>query len=325
MQLLLQVRDLAVSYAMDGRRQNVAIDDLNFDIAVGEAVGLLGESGCGKTTLGLALLRLLPKGGRVLRGTMTFREKDLMTLAERDLRKVRGAGISMICQEPGMALNPVIRVGDQIAEVLCSHRQLSRAHAREEARSLLAQVGFTTKSRIDLAFPHQLSGGQQQRVAIAQAIACHPALIIADEPTTALDAVTQMEILGLLKSLQEKLHLAFLLISHNPDELEHFVDRILVMYAGRVVEEGPARNVIQSPLHPYTQGLLRARPSNSSSANHKRPLPVIPGEPPDLADLPVGCAFEARCPDARNVCRMQRPEEVRPEASRRVACFNYAH
>ena len=323
MQPLLQVRDLAVSYAMDGRRQSVAIDDLNFDIAEGEAVGLLGESGCGKTTLGLSLLRLLPKGGRLLRGAITFREKDLMTLAERDLQKVRGAGISMVYQEPGLALNPVIRVGDQIAEVLRSHGPLSLARAREEARALLAQVGFTGENRIDLAFPHQLSGGQQQRVAIAQAIACRPALIIADEPTTALDARTQMEILALLKSLQEKLHLAFLLISHNPDELEHFVDRILVMYAGRVIEEGPARNVIQSPLHPYTQGLLRARPS--TGANHKRPLAVIPGEPPDLADLPVGCAFEARCPDARSVCRMRKPEEAWPEASRRVACINYAH
>jgi oligopeptide/dipeptide ABC transporter ATP-binding protein len=210
-------------------------------------------------------------------------------------------------------------------EVLRAHTSLSRAQAREEARALLAQVGLAGANRIDLAYPHQLSGGQKQRVAIAQAIACHRVLIIADEPTTALDAVTQIEILALLKSLQEKLHIAFLLISHNPDELEHFVDRILVMYAGRLVEEGPARNVLQSPLHPYTQGLLRARPSNSSSANHKRPLPLIPGEPPDLADLPVGCAFEARCPDARSVCRMRRPQQVWPEVSRRVACTNYAH
>jgi peptide/nickel transport system ATP-binding protein len=260
-----------------------------------------------------------------LRGTITFRETNLLTLTERDLRKVRGAGISMVYQEPGMALNPVIRVGDQIAEVLRSHRPLSRARTREEARALLAQVGFPVESRIDMAYPHQLSGGQQQRVAIAQAIACRPALIIADEPTTALDAVTQREILALLKDLQQKLNLAFLLISHNPDELEQFADRILVMYAGRVVEEGPARNVIQSPLHPYTQGLLRARPSTGSGANHKRPLAVIPGEPPDLADLPVGCAFEARCPDARSLCRMRQPPQALLEVSRRVACINYAH
>jgi oligopeptide/dipeptide ABC transporter ATP-binding protein len=325
MQPLLQVRDLAIGYARDGRQQGIAIDGLSFDIAAGEAVGLLGESGCGKTTLGLALLRLLPKGGSVLRGTITFRETDLLTLSERDLRKVRGAEISMVYQEPGMALNPMVRVGDQIAEVLRSHASLSRKAARGKARDLLAQVGLGGENRIDLAFPHQLSGGQQQRVAIAQAIACRPALIIADEPTTALDAGTQTEILALLKGLQEQLHLAFLLITHNPDELEHFVDRILVMYAGRVVEEGPARNVMQSPLHPYTQGLLRARPSNRSSANQKRPLAVIPGEPPDLADLPAGCVFEARCPDARHLCRIKRPEEVQPEVSRRVACFNYAN
>jgi oligopeptide/dipeptide ABC transporter ATP-binding protein len=325
MQPLLQVQNLEVRYSLDGERQSVAVDDLSFSISAGEAVGVLGESGCGKTTLGLSLLRLLPKAARVLRGAVLFRGRDLVTLAERDLRKVRGAGISMVHQEPGMALNPVIRVGDQIAEVLRSHDSLSWTRAREEARALLAQVGLAGEKRIDLAYPHQLSGGQKQRVVIAQAIACHPALVIADEPTTALDAATQMEILTLLKSLQNKLQLAFLLISHNPDELEHFVDRILVMYAGRVVEEGPARNVIQAPLHPYTQGLLRARPTAVPGAKRKLPLAVIPGEPPDLTDLPAGCAFEARCSDGRSLCRTRKPEEVWPEAARRVCCINYAH
>ncbi|HWX54033.1 MAG TPA: ABC transporter ATP-binding protein [Verrucomicrobiae bacterium] len=322
---LLQVKDLAVCYGSAARRQSAAIDNLSFNIADGEAVGLLGESGCGKTTLGLSLLGLLPAGARVLRGTVIFRGTDILGLAERDLQKIRGAGISMVYQEPGMALHPVIRVGDQIAAVLRSHKPLSREQARIEARGLLAQVGLDVENRIDLAYPHQLSGGQQQRVAIAQAIACHPALIIADEPTTALDTATQMDILTLLKGLQEKLQVAFLLISHNPDELKHFVDRILVMYAGRVIEEGPVHEVIQSPLHPYTRGLLGARPSAGLSADHKRPLAVIPGEPPDLADLPAGCAFEGRCSEGRRICRMQKPEEVRPEVSRRVACFNYAH
>ncbi|HWZ43910.1 MAG TPA: ABC transporter ATP-binding protein [Candidatus Saccharimonadales bacterium] len=325
MQPLLQVRNLEVCYALDDRRQSIAVDGLSFDITSGEAVGVLGESGCGKTTLGLSLLRLLPKAASVLRGAVVFQGKDLLTLAECDLRRVRGAGISMVYQEPGMALNPVIRVGDQIAEVLRAHESMSWARAREEACALLAQVGLATVDRIDMAYPHQLSGGQKQRVVIAQAIACHPALIIADEPTTALDAVTQMEILTLLKGFQERLRLAFLLISHNPDDLDHFADRILVMYAGQVVEEGPARDVLQSPLHPYTRGLLRSRPANGPDRNRKRFLEVIPGEPPDLGDMPEGCAFAARCPDGRSLCRTRKPEEVWPEAVRRVRCVNYAH
>jgi oligopeptide/dipeptide ABC transporter ATP-binding protein len=325
MQPLLQVRNLAVGYCSDQLGPIFAINDLSFDIAAGEAVGVLGESGCGKTTLGLTLLGLLPPAGRPANGSVIFRGTDLLTLGERELQKIRGAGISMVYQEPGMALNPVIRVGDQVAEVLRTHSALGLARSREEAKGLLTQVGFPAGSCIDEAYPHQLSGGQKQRVVIAQAIACHPALIIADEPTTALDVVAQTEILTLLKTLQTRLQLALLLISHDPGELEEFVDRILVMYAGRLVEEGPTKEVMQKPLHPYSQGLLRARLSSVPSENHKQPLPVIPGESPDLADLPVGCAFEARCHDARSLCRTRMPQEIRPEASRRVACFNYVH
>jgi oligopeptide/dipeptide ABC transporter ATP-binding protein len=325
MELLLQVRDLAVGYWSDGGRTSVAVDDLSFDIAAGEAVGLLGESGCGKTTLGLTLLRLLPRAGYVRSGSVTFMGIDLQALCERELQKIRGAWISMVYQEPGVALNPVIRVGDQIAEVLRAHRPLSLARAKEEVKALLTQVGFAADSGISEAYPHQLSGGQKQRVVIAQAIACHPALIIADEPTSALDAVTQIEILTLLKTLQAKLRMALLLISHDPGELEQVVDRVLVMYAGRLVEEGPTNQVMRSPLHPYSRGLLQARMSSVPAENHKQLLPVIPGEPPDLAGLPSGCAFEPRCPDGKSLCRTLKPQEFRTEASRRVACFNYAH
>jgi oligopeptide/dipeptide ABC transporter ATP-binding protein len=317
------VRDLAVSYGLNDQERVAAIEGLGLDIAAGETVGLLGESGCGKTTLGLALLRLLPPGGRVVRGTAIFRGADLFALEEREIRRIRGAAISMVYQEPAMALNPVIPVGSQIAEVLRAHTPLSRSRAKEEARLLLEQVGFAVESRIEEAYPHQLSGGQKQRVVIAQAIACRPALIIADEPITALDFKTRAEILTLLKALQTSLQLALLLISHDPGDLEQIVDRILVMYAGRVVEEGSAQQVRQEPLHPYTRGLLQARPSGTRQ-NHSR-LAVIPGEPPNLANLPAGCAFEARCPDAREICRMRRPEDFHPQASRRVACFNYAH
>ncbi len=322
MQPLLQVRDLAVVYGSD-RHLVPAVANLTFDIAGGEAVGLLGESGCGKTTLGLTLLGLLPAAGRIAGGSVIFRGANLLTLGEGELQKIRGAGISMIHQEPGMALNPVLRVGEQIGEVLRAHGPLSWTHSRE-VKALLARVGFESESGIDQAYPHQLSGGQKQRVVIAQAIACHPAVIIADEPTTSLDAVTQTEIRTLLKSLQAKLQVSLLVISHDPSELEHMVDRILVMYAGRLVEEGRTQEVLETALHPYTQGLLRARLSNVPSENHKKALAVIPGEPPDLAHLPMGCAFEPRCPDSGSLCGMRKPPEFQPEASRRVACFNYA-
>lgn len=325
MQPLLHVRDLTVCYGSDDRRPIVAVDGLSLDIAAGEAVGLLGESGCGKTTLGLTLLGLLPGAGYVRSGSVNFMEIDLLSLRERHLQRIRGAWISIVYQEPGMALNPVLRVGDQIGEVLRAHSRLSLSRAREEANVLLTQVGFAANSGISEAYPHQLSGGQKQRVVIAQAIACRPALIIADEPTTALDAVTQTEILTLLKTLQTKLQMALLFISHDPGALERVVDRILVMYAGRLVEEGPTYDVLLEPLHPYTRGLLRAWPGTTGAQKHRQLLPVIPGEPPDLAHLPVGCVFEPRCPEGRSSCRTRIPEDSQPEAFRRVACFNYAH
>jgi oligopeptide/dipeptide ABC transporter ATP-binding protein len=284
----------------------------------------LGESGCGKTTLGLSLLGLLPAGGRVTRGKVLFRGTDLLALGEREWRKIRGAEISMVYQEPAMSLNPVKRIGSQIAEVLRAHNSANQSCAKDKTKILLAQVGLAGDSGIDEAYPHQLSGGQRQRVLIAQAISCRPALIIADEPTTALDAATRTEILALLKTLQTELHLAVLLISHDPDDLEQIVDRVAVMYAGRLAEDGPSKEVIQKPLHPYTRGLLQPRLSSSGYDRRQR-LPVIAGEPPSLEGLPSGCAFEARCPDRTAVCGICRPEEFQPQPSRRVACFNYAH
>lgn len=325
MESLLQVRDLTVSYGSNSKRRILALRGANIDIAAGEAVGLLGESGCGKTTLALSLLRLLPPAGRVEQGTIIFRGSNLLALSERELQKTRGAAISTVFQEPNLALNPVIRVGEQVADVLRAHQPLSGQRAREEARALLGQVGLAEESRIDEAYPHQLSGGQRQRVVIAQAIACHPALIIADEPTTALDAVVQLEILALLKSLREKLQLALLLITHHPGVLAQAVDRVLVMYAGRIVEEGPTQQVFQNPLHPYTQGLMQSGLRGHLEGDHRKPLNSIPGEPPDLARLPAGCAFEPRCPGRMEVCRAREPEEFLPENSRRVACFKYGN
>jgi len=321
MEPLLLARDLTVSYRLEGRRELRALQGVTLEIAAGEAVGLLGESGCGKTTLALAMLNLLPTRTRILRGSVTFRGSNLLALRELDLEKIRGAGISIVHQEPGMALNPVIRIGEQVSEVLRAHQPIGNDRARDGARSLLMQVGFAADSRVWEMYPHQLSGGQQQRVAIAQAIACRPPLLIADEPTTALDVATQAEIFALLKDLKEKLHLAMLVITHDPWPLAQLVDRVLVMYAGRIIEEGPSGPVIERPLHPYTQGLLRSRPAGS----RKRPLASIPGDPPDLTQPLQGCTFASRCPEKMDICQSCFPAQFRPEESRQVACFKYAN
>ena len=254
---LLQVRDLTIGYRAQDGRQLIALEELTFEIEAGEAVGLLGESGCGKTTLGLALLGLLPRAAVVVRGSAFLRGKNLIGLADHELREIRGTKISMVYQEPGAALNPVLRVGDQITEVIRAHWRFSRERAREEAGFLLSQVGFPTDSCIYAAYPHQLSGGQQQRVAIAQAIACRPALLIADEPTTSLDRATQVGILDLLARLRKKIRLALLLISHDFSVLSHAVDRILVMRDGHIVQCGTTEELAGESLDSYTQSLLR--------------------------------------------------------------------
>jgi len=255
---LLRVDDLTVRYRSGDQGQLVALEGITCDIGEGEAVGVLGESGCGKTTLGLTLLGLLPPAGKIVRGSAIFGGRNLLTLSERELRGVRGAGISMVHQEPGAALNPVLQVGEQVAEVLRAHRHLSREGASDEAGALLALVGLAKETSIAAAYPHQLSGGQQQRVAIAQAIACRPRLVIADEPTTALDTVTQLEILNLLRNLREKLQVALLFITHDPEVLMRAVDRILVMRGGRIVEQGSTWEVTQKSQRAYTQELLNS-------------------------------------------------------------------
>ena len=256
LQPLLQVDDLTVVYRARDGGQTTALEGATFEVGAGEAVGLLGESGCGKTTLGLALLGLLPPAGVVARGSAFFCGQNLIGLGENELQEVRGAGISMVYQEPGAALNPVLRIGDQITEVIRAHWRFSRERAREEADLLLAQVGLPRETCIAAAYPHQLSGGQQQRVAIAQAIACRPALLIADEPTTALDRKTQLEILELLANLRKKNRLALLLISHDFSVLAHAVGRILVVRDGHIVQDGKTKEIADASHDAYTQSLL---------------------------------------------------------------------
>ncbi len=323
MDSLLHVQNLTVRYGADGQRPKSALCDVDFELAGDEALGLLGESGSGKTTLALALLGLLPPGGSVERGAIWFRGTNLVAAGPRVLRKIQGAEISLVHQEPALALNPVMRVADQVIEVLRAHQHLTGQQARAKSLELLAEVGFAPESGITDAFPHQLSGGQRQRVVIAQAIACRPALIVADEPTTALDTAAQREILVLLRDLHHRMKLALILISHDPAVLAAAVQRILVMYAGRIVEDGPAAQLLQNPSHPYTRGLLRCGlPVIPGSAQGGR-FDCVPGEPPDLAALSPGCAFAPRCPERMEVCGVCAPAETRLAQAHRVWCFKY--
>ena len=302
---LLAVEDLVVEFP--GTRGPVrAADGVSFAVEEGTTLGLVGESGCGKSVTALALLRLVPEPGRIAAGRMLFRGRDLMTLTERQMCAVRGRQIAFVFQEPAAALNPVLTVGTQIAEGLVVHRLMKKKEALAEAARLLELVRIPDARQRVHEYPHQLSGGMLQRVMIACALACKPPLVIADEPTTALDVTIQAEILALLRRLRDELGLSLLLISHNLGVIAAMADRVAVMYAGRIVEEATAKDLFRTPLHPYTRGLLRSmpRPGSSSAAGPRpRRLPAIEGSVPDLARLPPGCAFHPRCPDVMPECR----------------------
>ncbi len=321
----IQVRKLTVHYTSADGREIPALNQVDFTIQPGEAVGVLGESGCGKTTLGLSILRLLPASARIASGSVLFHGQEILQMTEDQLQKLRGAEISMIFQEPEIALTPVMRVGKQVAEVIRAHRPGSREQCRAQAKELLNQLGFSDADRIYSAYPHQLSGGQRQRAVIAQAIACKPSLVIADEPTTALDSVVQGEILALLRHLKERYQMALLIITHNPAILAKITNRVLVMYAGRIVEEAATSDIFRKPLHPYTLGLLRCHPQFDAedSFGPRRPLHSIPGRPPEPTQAIRGCSFEPRCSDRMDRCTIREPEEVQAETSLRVRCFKY--
>jgi oligopeptide/dipeptide ABC transporter ATP-binding protein len=322
-QQLFQARDLAIQYCSRSGLDRTAVQGVSFDIGSREAVGLLGESGCGKTTLGLAMVRLLPPNARVVGGSIVFRGREMLSAAECELQKIRGAGISIVFQEAQTALNPVMCVGGQIVEVLRAHTKGSRRHYREKAESLLRQVRLADL-HIYSAYPHELSGGECQRVVIAQALACNPALLIADEPTSALDNTTQREILELLKEMKERLHLAVFFITHNPLLLAGLADRVLIMYAGRIVEEGTLEQILTKPHHPYTAALLRSVPPLSGKdASPRDLLPTIAGMPPDLANPGKSCPFEPRCSERMEVCLKGEPAPVCMEGGSRVRCFRY--
>lgn len=318
---LLQVQDLrAVFQTPVGLIP--AVNGVSFSLRAGETLGLVGESGCGKTVTALSILRLLPEATGRQSGQILFEDRDLMTLKAPEMRAIRGNRIAMIFQEPMTALNPVLTIGDQIGEVLRLHRGLSRAAAWEEAGRGLARVGIAAPEQRLQQYPHQLSGGLRQRALIAMALACEPRLVIADEPTTALDVTIQAQILALIARLQAQLNMALLLISHNLGVVAQITDRVAVMYAGLIVEAAPTTDLFAAPHHPYTKGLLASAPKLDFQ-DEPAVLQAIQGQVPNLLELPPGCPFQARCPRVFQACREMPPWlPVGPEHG--VACWLYA-
>ncbi|HUR32380.1 MAG TPA: ABC transporter ATP-binding protein [Vicinamibacterales bacterium] len=312
---VLSVRDLSVVFDLPGGVAT-AVDAVSFDIAGGETLGLVGESGSGKSVTALSIVRLLRAPGRVSSGHLHFAGRDLRALGERDMRTVRGRGIGFVFQEPMTALDPVYTVGDQIIEAITVQGAVSRREARVRAVALLEAVRIPDAAARVNDYPHQLSGGMRQRVCIAIAIACRPRLLIADEPTTALDVTIQAEILDLLREMRRSLGLAMLLITHDLGVVAEAADRIAVMYAGRIVEMGPVRDVLRDPQHPYTRGLLASLPGTGRDR-----LQPIDGSVPVLGAFPRGCTFHPRCPDRFEPCDGAVPGACRSAPDRMVRCF----
>jgi len=319
--VLLEVDDLRIEFdTPEGKAW--AVNGVSFHIREGETLGLVGESGCGKSLTALSILRLITPPGRIASGRVLFRGRDLLTVSEPEIRKVRGKEIALIFQEPVAALNPVFTVGDQIAEAIRVHNRVSKKDAMAEAVRLLKLVQIPDAERRVREYPHQMSGGMCQRIMIAMALSCKPSIIMADEPTTALDVTIQAEILDLLKRLKDDFRLSVLLISHNLGVIAGSADRVAVMYAGRIVEEAPVRELFASPKHPYTIGLLRSVPRLGATGHaQRRRLAAIPGTVPDPYAPEPGCPFAPRCGDVMPVCRREDPALLPLDGGRKVACF----
>jgi peptide/nickel transport system ATP-binding protein len=302
---LLEVKNLRTTFfTSDGAVH--AVDNVSFNVRRGEAVALVGESGCGKSVTAMSIMRLVAPPGKITAGSISFKGRDLASISERDMREVRGNDIAMVFQEPMTSLNPVFKIGAQVAEAIRIHRKVSKKEAWKQAGDMLELVSIPDPYKRLHDYPHQLSGGMRQRVMIAIALSCDPELLIADEPTTALDVTIQAQIMELLASLQKRLGLAVLLITHDLGVVAEFCERVIVMYTGRVVEEAPVTSLFANPAHPYTRGLLRSLPSITNIDNPGR-LATIPGMVPQLTALPKGCKFNPRCPDVMDICLGNEP------------------
>ena len=316
---LLEVRGLTTHYvSARGTRVTRAVQDVSFTLRDGETLGIVGESGSGKSTLALSLLRLLPPGARIVGGGVRFEGEDLLAKSEGEMRRIRGKRIAMILQDPMASLNPLFTVGDQVAEPLRVHEGKSRRGAWERARDLLGAVRISAPNMRVRNYPHELSGGMRQRIVGAIAISCGPRVLIADEPTTSLDVTIQAQYLSLLRELQRAQHLAMIFITHNLGIVARMCDAVAVMYAGRVVEAGPIRDIFNKPSHPYTRALLESVPRLGAQTEW---LTAIEGQPPDLAALPAGCAFAPRCAHALARCRVEEPPEFTLGAGHASRCW----
>lgn len=313
---LLSVRNLTTVFPVEDR-ELVAVNDVSFDLARGETLAIVGESGSGKSVTAYSLLRLVPPPGHITRGTILLEGDDLMRLGEREMERVRGARLSLIFQEPMSALNPVLTIGSQLVEALSVHGQ-GGADRRRAALDLLDAVRMDDPARRFGEYPHQLSGGLRQRALIALALCCRPSIVIADEPTTALDVTIQAEILNVLRQLKQDFGLSLLLITHDLGVVAQTADRVAVMYAGRIVEEAPMRRLFKAPAHPYTQALLRAMPGSTHSENRLEP---IEGQVPSLAHLPPGCAFAPRCSQRHEPCTVEVPDMYPVDERQSARCY----
>jgi len=317
--VILEIKNLKTHFYSDGS-VTPAVDGVDLYVRKGETLGIVGESGCGKSVTCLSVLRLIPNPpGKIIQGEILFKDEDLLSKTEKQMREVRGNSISMIFQEPMTSLNPVFTVGDQLAEVIRLHQKAGKRDAMLKAVEMLKQVGVPDPEQRVKEYPHQLSGGMRQRVMIAMAISCNPALLIADEPTTALDVTIQAQILTMMKELKQKFGMAIILITHDMGVVAEMADNILVMYAGKVVEYAEVKAIYRKPLHPYTIGLLNSIPRMDAE---REKLYVIQGSLPNPSDMPKACRFHPRCADARGICAEIEPDLISYEGCK-VRCWKY--
>jgi peptide/nickel transport system ATP-binding protein/oligopeptide transport system ATP-binding protein len=315
---LLELRGLTTAF-QTARGEISAIEDISFDLNAGEILGIVGESGSGKSVTALTIMGLLPEPpARIAAGSVRFAGEELTTASPNRMEKIRGAGISMVFQEPMTSLNPVFTIGEQIMETVRAHERMSASAQRERAIEMLDRVGIPSATKRLNDYPHQLSGGQRQRVMIAMSLACRPKLLIADEPTTALDVTIQAQVLDLLMDLRDELGMAIMIITHNMGVIAEVADRVLVMYAGRIVEQSPAADLFDAPQHPYTKGLLACVPTLQQDRHR---LIAIPGSLPEPARRPPGCRFAPRCSYRIEACRTAIPPLVMQGEDRAVACI----
>lgn len=315
---LLQVRSLKTSFFTYAGEVK-AVDGVDFEVGSGEVVCIVGESGCGKSVIALSIMRLIPKPGKITGGSIIFSGENLLAKSEKAMQAIRGRDIAMIFQDPMTSLNPVLTVGYQMMEAILRHEKVKKRQARQRAVEMLRLVGISNAEERLSQYPHQLSGGMRQRVMIAMVLCCNPRLLIADEPTTALDVTIQAQILELLKGLKNRFNMAVILITHDLGIIAGFADRVIVMYAGKIVEVGKVRDIYYGARHPYTWGLLKSVPRLDH--RRKRSLVPIAGQPPDLLHFPGGCAFHPRCPYVMRICLREEPQMTEIWPGHRVACW----